>query len=595
MNTFLRRILAPLASVLALVTAPVVWGAPPLNVTVTAPVAGNLGALASPTNSVIFTATATPSGGAAFITQVDFRVNNVSVGVAVAPGPFTVNWTPTVPGTFSLTAIATDSSAASNNSLTSPAVSVTVSAVRIASMSSPASNSSATLGSDLLVRASSSISDGAVRGVEFFLVDAGFARTSLGVSTTIPYSLSATIPLALPAGAYNLVAVATASDNVTTWESTASYPITLFARPGVGPVVAFVAPGVTDIITVGSVTTVTATASDADGFIPNTAPGGVSFYADGELIATDLSAPFSVSWTPTTARTVSLTAIATDDKGNSTAATRTVTVLAAAPTVTISSPSNNSTATVNTAVTVSASATAGVGTTIANVQFFADGVSIATDTTAPYSVSWTPLAAGTAALTARVTDSNGTIVTSSAVSVTVSVASTPTSPTITVSVPTTGAVVTVGSSQTLTAAVIAGAAAISQVQFLVGSTIVGTDTSAPYSVVWVPSTAGNFSITARVIDANNLSVTSSAVTVTATSATAVAITAPATNSTATVGSAATVTASAAPVAGSTITSVTFFATPPSGIAAQIGAPVTVAPYTLAWTPAVAGVHTLTAV
>ena len=41
----------------------------------------------------------------------------------------------------------------------------------------------------------------------------------------------------------------------------------------------------------------TATASDTDGFIPNTAPGGVSFYADGELISTDLTAPYSVTWT----------------------------------------------------------------------------------------------------------------------------------------------------------------------------------------------------------------------------------------------------------------------------------------------------------
>ncbi|MSU50675.1 MAG: hypothetical protein EXS37_16575, partial [Opitutus sp.] len=487
MKTFLRRILAPLATALALLAAPVAFGAPPLNVTITAPAAGSLGTLSSPNNAVTLTATATASGGGAFITQIDFRVNGTSVGVATT-SPFSVTWTPTAPGTFALTAIATDSSAASNNTLTSGTVTVTVAAVRLASISTPATNATVTQNSVLFMRASASMSDGVVRDVEFFL-----GGTSLGTAvTSAPYFLTPTITTA--PGTYNLVARATSSDGATTWDSTATYPITVVAQPGTAPTVTFVAPAITDVIAVGNPVTVSATATDTDGFIPTSAPGGVAFYADGELIGTDFTAPYSLTWTPTLAKSVTLLAIGTDDKGNTRSATRNVTVSASAV------------------------------------------------------------------------------------------------PTVSVTAPTTGSVVTVGSNVTVSAnATGAGGAAVAQVQFLVGTTIIGTDTTSPYSVVWVPSTAGNFSITARVIDVNNATVTSSAVTVTATTATSVAITAPANNATATVGTATTVTASPSASLGNTVTSVTFFAG-----ATQIGAAVTAAPYTVAWTPTTAGAVSLTA-
>ncbi|MCC7487820.1 MAG: hypothetical protein IT529_22850, partial [Burkholderiales bacterium] len=76
-------------------------------------------------------------------------------------------------------------------------------------------------------------------------------------------------------------------------------------------------PTPSDTIAVGTSVSVTANAVDADGFIPNTAPGGVTFYADGEPIGSnDLNAPYAVTWTPTVATTYSLRALATDDKGN---------------------------------------------------------------------------------------------------------------------------------------------------------------------------------------------------------------------------------------------------------------------------------------
>ncbi|MFM9029097.1 MAG: beta strand repeat-containing protein, partial [Opitutaceae bacterium] len=169
-------------------------------------------------------------------------------------------------------------------------------------------------------------------------------------------------------------------------------------------------------------------------------------------------------------------------------------------------------------------------------------------------------------------------------------------PTVTLSAPLNGVVVTVGSNVTVSANATPGTGAtVSQVQFYAGSTLIGVDTVFPYSVTWVPTSAGAQSLTARVVDSNGTSVTSSAISVTAVTSTSVALTSPANNSSATVGTATTVTASATATAGATITSVTFFATPTGGAPVQIGAAVLTAPYTVAWTPAVAGSYTLTAV
>ena len=70
-------------------------------------------------------------------------------------------------------------------------------------------------------------------------------------------------------------------------------------------------------------------------------------------------------------------------------------------------------------VTVAADATDDVA--VAQVEFFADGVSLGADTTAPYSVLWTTSthADGAATLTARATDSAGNVTTSVARTITV--------------------------------------------------------------------------------------------------------------------------------------------------------------------------------
>ena len=94
-----------------------------------------------------------------------------------------------------------------------------------------------------------------------------------------------------------------------------------------------------------------------------------------------------------------------------------------APTVSISGPANGATFTAPANVTVSANATDSDGT-IARVDFYSGNTLIGSDTTAPFSVAWTNVPAGTYSLTAVATDNGNLSATSSAVSVTVSGSST---------------------------------------------------------------------------------------------------------------------------------------------------------------------------
>ncbi len=75
----------------------------------------------------------------------------------------------------------------------------------------------------------------------------------------------------------------------------------------------------------------------------------------------------------------------------------------AAPVVAITAPAPNSTFIPPTNLTVTADAFDTDGT-VTHVEFFANGISLGTDTNAPYSVTWSNAAAGTYALTARARD-----------------------------------------------------------------------------------------------------------------------------------------------------------------------------------------------
>ncbi len=236
--------------------------------------------------------------------------------------------------------------------------------------------------------------------------------------------------------------------------------------------------------------TVTTTWSKVSG------PGTVTF---GNASAIDTNASFSTDGT----YVLRLTA---NDSALSNSATVQITVNDPFPTVSISAPAAGST--LSGTVTVSATASDNLG--ITQVQFY-DGASlIGTDTNAPYSVSWNTTSAGSGnhTLTARATDTNNQTTTSSGVSVTVNLA-----PTVSITSPNAGS--TLSGTVTLSATA-SDDNGITQVQFYDGASLIGTDTTVPYSVSWNTTSAGpgNHTLTARATDTNNQTTTSSGVLVT---------------------------------------------------------------------------------
>lgn len=88
------------------------------------------------------------------------------------------------------------------------------------------------------------------------------------------------------------------------------------------------------------------------------------------------------------------------------------------PVVNITAPANNTTYAAPATVLINATATDSAGT-IVKVEFYNGATLLATDSVAPYSYSWTNVAAGNYAITAKATDNGGASTISSAVNIVV--------------------------------------------------------------------------------------------------------------------------------------------------------------------------------
>ncbi|MFN3650210.1 MAG: Ig-like domain-containing protein [Armatimonadota bacterium] len=190
--------------------------------------------------------------------------------------------------------------------------------------------------------------------------------------------------------------------------------------------------------TVAGLATVSVSAAD------NTGVTGVDFYVNGVKQATDTTAPYSFGWSTISLANGSyaLSAVAADAAGNTASAQISVNVSNAvtdtqAPSVSISSPGSGATVLGNTVI--GASATDNVG--VSYVDFYVDGVKLATDTAAPYSYTWntTTLANGSHTVKVVAVDAAGNAG-SAQIGVTVSNSTADTTrPTVSVTSPTAGA------------------------------------------------------------------------------------------------------------------------------------------------------------
>lgn len=236
----------------------------------------------------------------------------------------------------------------------------------------------------------------------------------------------------------------------------------------------------------------------------------VEFYRNGTLLATDTASPYTHAWTNVAVGTYALTAKAYDSTGGTaTSSTVNVTVRAnVGPTVSLTGPANNSVFTAP--ATIGLAATAGdTDGTISKVEFFYGATRIATDTAAPFQHSWTNVAGGSYALTAKATDDKGAVTTSTPVNIIVNRL-----PAIAMTAPANNAVLVAPVNVTITAAASDMDGTVSRVEFYRGTSLVATDTTAPYSYVWNSVPLGMHTLTAKAYDNRGAVATSSPVTFT---------------------------------------------------------------------------------
>jgi Bacterial Ig domain/Putative Ig domain len=172
---------------------------------------------------------------------------------------------------------------------------------------------SVTLGTAIPIAAQASDPDGSVSKVEFFA-----NGTKIGERTAVPYGITWTNA---SLGAQAITAIAT--DNAGATRVSAAVTVNVLAPipVNVAPTASWLAPANGANIDLGVAITLSATAADSDGSIAK-----VEFYDGSSLVGTATAAPYSVVWTNAALGAHTLNVVATDDKGATASASRSITI-----------------------------------------------------------------------------------------------------------------------------------------------------------------------------------------------------------------------------------------------------------------------------
>lgn len=561
--------------------------------------------LTSPANNTVYQAgdniaisvDASDSDGS--IAKVDFYqgttlLATVTSGNNGTSGVYTTNWLNVAPGTYSLTATATDNDGAST---TTPPITVTVNAPPTASWTAPTDGQTTTAPAIVTLTVNATDSDGTIAKVEFFNGTTLIGTVLKGQSGNSGnnYSFNWT---SIPGGVYTLNAVATDSNGATDDAGSVSLIV------NTAPTVSLTSPVNNSTANAGSSVTVTATAGDSDGNISQ-----VDFYSGSTLIGSvttgqsgNTGNTYTFNWPNVVSGSYSLTAMATDNQGASTTSQVIAINVNALPTVNLTSPANNSTINAGTAITLNATAADSDGT-IAKVEFFSGTTLIGTvlagsagDTATGYTFSWSNAPAGTVQLTAVATDNQGSSTISASTTLTVNAL-----PTIAITSPTNNATVAAGSPITLNASATDADGTIAKVEFFNGATLIGTvltgsagNAGSGYTMSWANAPTGTVQLTARATDNKGSSTTSATTTLNVNVLPTISLTSPANNAKVTVGTAIAFNATAADTDG-TIAKVEFFnGNTLLGTVLSGGNGNTGTAYTFSWTNAPLGTFQLTA-
>ncbi len=249
---------------------------------------------------VISVDAADPDGS---ISRVEFYYNNILFFTDTA-APYTFTALKVPAGTYSLSAKAYDQfgAVASAAAVVTKVVSGSPNVSPTVSLTSPLPNAIYTEGSNLIVSAAASDSDGTVSKVEFYYNGVLFASDK-----TAPFSY--TVPNAVP-GVYSLTAIAYDNDGATTTSAPVSVTVAAQGGGNQAPIVTMTSPLNNSNYNAGANITISADAFDNDGTI-----SAVELYYNGILFFTDKVAPYSFTAVGVPAGTYNLSAKAFDNQG----------------------------------------------------------------------------------------------------------------------------------------------------------------------------------------------------------------------------------------------------------------------------------------
>jgi len=181
------------------------------------------------------------------------------------------------------------------------------------------------------------------------------------------------------------------------------------------------------------------------------------------------------------------------------------------PQVTLTQPSNGATFAAPATVGLAATASDADGS-VTKVEFFNGVAKLGEDTSAPYTFTWSGVAAGTYTLTARATDDVGGTTTSAPSTITVAAGNA--LPNVNITSPADGAIFAWKPTISITATASDSDGTVTKVEFRDGTTLIGQDTTAPYSLTWRNVPQGNHALTARATDSAGGVTTSSTISIT---------------------------------------------------------------------------------
>ena len=505
------------------------------------------------------------------ISYVEFYDGSVLLGTDNT-SPYTFDWSNIGAGNYTLTAKAVDNL---NAVVTSSEVKITVTGNThpAVTITYPSNNESFISPARIIIEANASDSDGSISKVEFYN-----GTTLLGTdatSTTSPYTFDwANIGVGnytLTVKAYdNLNAVSTSTEVKISVKDN-SLPLVNITLPQNGST--FVSPVNVKL---------TADASDVDGTISK-----IEFYNGTTLVGTANTVPFTYEWTGTPIGDYNITAKAIDNLGafNFSDTISFKVVSNSAPTAVITEPVNGTTLISPASTVIKVTATDSDGS-ISKVQFYEGATLLGEDATSPFTFDWNSISIGTHTITATAIDDLNTSTVSAPVSVTVKENEVPSA---SITSPVSGTSFIAPATILIKATATDNDGSVTKVEFYNGTTLLGEDNSSPFTFNWTAVSAGNYTLTVKVVDDQNASATSAGITITVNnnSIPAVSITSPTNGATAIALANFTIKATATDSDGS-ISKVEFY----NGT--DLLGTSTTSPYTFDWTSVGKGTYSLTA-